>query len=467
MVAGARRTTHWPPRPQRTRRSLRDRLQRPSWLDRLGLDWTAVIVFGPLFCTTILAKWAAPAGRRDLAMSWPIIYALFALGLMIGRLKFEQQRLILFAGAIGSLALLQVVNGEEFSPASLLFMAAIYLMYTVSTADARFDGQRAMRYFSSLATFIALCGIVQFAAQFVLELRYVFPIENLLPDQLVIEGYNYQAPLTYGSKIYRSNGIFLLEPSFLSQLLGIAILVELVDRSRLTRLALYATALFLSYSGTGLVILAICLPILVVTRRRWEFVVLAAVGVVVMGLFSDALNLDVFLERAGEIDNPKSSGFERFVGGFYLFDQFLWHDPWRTFLGAGAGNFASYMRAAAMPASEMTHQKIIFEFGILGALIHLGFLLFCVLRSGAPGIIRLAVVIAFFMAGLYTAASHGMALTLLMWPAAARQAAAVAKSRRAKDAPAPGGAEARPRAEASVEPQADVFRDIQSIRSQT
>ncbi len=391
--------------------------QRP---DTGSAWWTAIIIYGPLISTTLLAKWAAPADRGDLAMSWPLIYLAVIAGLATGKLRFDPQRLMLYMAAIAVLGVLQVASGEEFSTPSFGFMAAIYLMYAVSSADSRFDTDRALRFFGSLSTFLAICGIVQFAAQFVLDLRYVFPIENLLPPEIIIQGYNNQAPLTYGSSLYRSNGIFLLEPSFFSQLLGISILVELVGQGRVSRLALYTLALVLSYSGTGIVILAICVPVLVVARRRWDLLVGAAVVIAVLLLFAEQLNLDIFLDRADEFDSPKSSGFERFVGAFYLFEQFLWHDSWRTLFGAGAGMFASYMKAATLPASEMTHAKIIFEFGIVGAAIHFGFLLFCVMRSPAPAIVRLAVVIAFFMAGLYTAASHGLALSLLMWPAASR-----------------------------------------------
>jgi hypothetical protein len=389
---------------------------------RSSIGWSLAVVVGPLLATTVLAKWAAPLGRGDIAMSWPLIYLVCLAGLAFGGLELDRRRLPTYLLVVAVLGVLQVLHGEAFSLPSFLFMATIYLMYAVGSPNPSVDSDRALRFFGALATFLAVCGIVQFLAQFVFPPHLAFPIENLLPESVVISGYNMQAPLAYGSALYRSNGIFLLEPSFYSQLLGIAIVVELCGANRRLRLALYAAALVVSYSGTGLVILAICLPVLVLQRRRWGLVLAAVAVLALLGAFARELNLDVFLERADELQSPKSSGFERFVGGFYLFEQFLWHDPWRTLWGAGAGAFVSHAAAAALPASEIAHAKIIFEFGLVGAAVHFGFLIYCIAQSPAPAVVRLAVLVAFFMGGLYTAASHGLALSLLVWPAALRRA---------------------------------------------
>ena len=66
----------------------------------------------------------------------------------------------------------------------------------------------------------------------------------------------------------------------LPSLLAVAIVVELCNRSRNSRLLIYLTALVMTYSGTGLVVLAVCLPLLVIQRQRWDLMAGAGLEVV-------------------------------------------------------------------------------------------------------------------------------------------------------------------------------------------
>ncbi len=383
----------------------------PADIARVG--WVYLV---PLLAATILAKLGTPLGRGSIPMSWPMIFAAAIVGLYFGRLRFDAARLAAYCGAMGLICLIQAGQGMPFSVPSFILMAVTYLMLVLRAPEGQFSQEQATGWFLRLSTFIAVCGIAQFSLQFVLPTAWVFPIENFLPESLIVQDFNLQARLNYLSDIFRSNGVFMLEPSFFSQLLAVAIVVELCHQSRNSRLLLYVVALVMTYSGTGLVVLAICLPLLVIQRQRSDLIMAAGLIGLVLILFAPFVNLDLFVERFNEFDNPKSSGFERFVGAFYLFDQFLWTDVWRGLFGIGAGTYWPYSQAAIMPAHEMAHSKIIFEFGVIGATIHFTFLTFCIFKSQAPFLIRLAIFITFFMNGLYTVLSHAMALTLLMWP---------------------------------------------------
>ncbi|HMN78812.1 MAG TPA: hypothetical protein PKA20_02665 [Burkholderiaceae bacterium] len=378
-------------------------------------DWLA---YTPFFATTFLAKWGVPVGPRDLGMSVMLILLALIIGLSTQRMRVDTRQFIAYLLMLAVLGAFQLLGAREFSFLSFLLMMALYLCYTVRVERPGDSGRRAMHFVADCGAFVAACGIVQFASQFVLPYNLVFPIETLVPQHLQIEGYNTQIPLTYGSTIYKANGYFCLEPSFFSQLLAITLLIELVTRNRLSRIALVAAGLAVSYSGTGIIILMVCLPVLVIARRRWDLIVLGAVVLVAGSLLSDKLNLDLFLQRASEFSNPRSSGFERFVGGFYLFEQYLWQDVGHALTGYGAGTFQDYADRAEHRAAEISFFKIVFEFGILGAILNLGFLFYTVFRSSAPPVIKLAVAVAYFMSGIYTATSHGFALTLLLWPGA-------------------------------------------------
>jgi hypothetical protein len=386
--------------------------------DRLAL----ALVLTPLVATTILAKWATPVGPSDLGMSWPLILGAVVLGWVSGRLRVDPVRCAACLGLVGALGAVQVVRGEPFSLPSLLLMSAIFGCYVMSAVRGAPSPHRALDLFLGLCGFIALVAVAQFLIQFVVGRDLAFPVDNLLPRSLLIQGYNNQIPLDAGTTIQKANGVFLLEPSFLSQLMAVAIVAQLSDTRaqpvlrRASRLAAFGAALYLSYSGTGLLVLAVALPVLVIAQRRWSLMVLAALAVGASLAFHEALRLDIYLERATEFTSMRSSGFERFVSPFLMFEEFLWRDPWRTLFGVGAGSYLPHVTIAYYPAAEMAYSKIVFEYGVLGAAAAFAFLLWAVFRSRAPLALRVAVIVMFFMSGLYTAASHGIALTLLAWP---------------------------------------------------
>jgi len=128
------------------------------------------------------------------------------------------------------------------------------------------------------------------------------------------------------------------------------------------------------------------------------------------------LHVDRLLSRVNEFGSIRSSGYARFVGGFYLFDRFLWHDLWRTLFGYGAGSFTTY--ASHDDAGEMALFKIVFEFGLVGAVAYFGFLFACLFYSPAPRLLTLAVGITYLLSGIYIPFAHGLALSLLLWNSA-------------------------------------------------
>lgn len=382
---------------------------------------TAAVVFGPLLLTTFGAKLGAPAGPSDIPLSFYGILALLGLGLASRRLFVDADRLLALALMLGALGAMQILRPGPWSASSLLMMGALYACYVVGARDTACDARRCLELFLNVAAVIAAAGILQFFAQFVIGPRLAFPVDYLLPDALLVDGYMNLNVLHYGSSTHKANGVFLLEASFFSQLLAMAVLAELVSHNRLHRLALYGLGMMVAYSGTGILILLATLPLLVITQRRGDLLLLGLAGLMLAGLFYEQLNLDLFVRRATEFSSTQSSGFERFVGAAFFFDQFLWTDPWRALFGVGAGMMKAYEARAHLPVHESALTKIVFEYGLVGALANIGFLFFCLARSSAPAILKLGVAVMFFMAGIYTPSSHGIALTLMIWPAPARE----------------------------------------------
>jgi hypothetical protein len=369
----------------------------------------------PLVGATFLSKFALPPfGAQGIGISLFLVMATVLAGSMSGLLRIEPRRLTLYAALLGILGLIQILQPESFSPTSFLLLAAVHLPYAFYLPDGD-DGERIVKFFLGSVTVLACLGIAQYGLEFVVNVRYLFPIENFVPDHFIVQLFNHQAAMEYGSQEYRANGVFMLEPSFFSQVLAVAIVAELCTRARVSRLVLFGVALIVSYSGTGVIVLAICIPLVIVKRHRWGLLLFGILALMALIPLQEYIHADRLIARLAEFNSHQSSGYSRFVGGFYLFDQFLWHDPWRTLFGFGAGAFSDYAPRAHYGAAEMALFKVVFEFGIVGAVAYFGFLFCCLYYSRAPRALTLAVGITYFLNGVYIPFAHGLALSLLLW----------------------------------------------------
>lgn len=382
--------------------------------DRVAL-WTLII---PVLGATLFSKFALPGVTAEgIGMGFPLVYLALAAGACVaGIVRVEPARLIfycLMASVIGGVTVMQ---GGNVSLPSLAFLLLLHLPYVVYMAGAERVMKTLFSVFLNVALFIALCGIAQYVLQFFVSPAYVFPMENFLPADLRVSGFNMQAPIAYGSSIYRANGIFMQEPSFFSQFLAIAMLVELLGPARLWRVAVCTVAIMASHSGTGLIVLAVCLPILIVARRRWNLVIIGAITLLLLILAAPYLHLEHLIARIGEFGSERSSAYERFVGGFRIFEASVAADPVKLLFGYGAGSYRDLVHGLNHPAAEMALFKIVVEFGLIGTLLYFGFVLFCIFGARGPFVLRLALVITLFLNGAYNTFVHSLALALLVWP---------------------------------------------------
>ncbi|HWK75571.1 MAG TPA: hypothetical protein VNQ81_14935 [Povalibacter sp.] len=381
----------------------------------LALWPTKVLVFMPVVMATVLSKFSPPLGGAmpGLSMVLPVCFAAVVVGVLSSRMQLASNRLAWFLAMLSVLGLIQVWRGDMFSLTSVLMMGVLGLSY-VPVAREGVTSADAVRFFCNLSVLIALLGILQFLLQFAVGRDAAFPIETWVPEAFRTHGYNNMTPLYWGSPIYKANGIVMVEPSTFSQLCALGLIAELSSRERLWRLLAYAGALVVSYSGTGLLILAVTLPLFVIIYARWDLLIKGLLLFAVLAIFSEPLHLQVILNRAGEFNSSGSSAFERFVGWQNLFAEKLWTSPSRALLGYGAGSY--FEAASGYDAGEMAHAKIIFEFGVVGALLYFGFVFYCLFRSTAPLILRIAVGVAYFMNGAYSPTVTGVATSLLLWP---------------------------------------------------
>jgi hypothetical protein len=374
----------------------------------------------PIIAATLLSKISVPPfGAQGIGISLPVLLAVTALGCLTLQFEIDARRFVLGTLVLTFLGLTQLLKTDDFSPSSLVLLTALHVPLLLRLRAPQPDMSKVVSFFAVVCATCAVLGILQFALQGRVENSLLFPIENFVPDAFRVHNFNEQAPLEYGSEVLRANGVFMMEPSYLSQLLAVGVVVELVTRNRWWLLLLYAAAMLVSYSGTGFMVLGLCVPLVLIAQQRWVMLVVTVVAAVVFVLlaenFGEALHLDTFISRVGEFNSTGSSGFARFVGGFYLFDQFLWDQPLHALFGVGAGAFKDYAPLAHFPVAEMPLFKMVLEFGLVGAVLYFTFLFFCLSSSALPASVAFAIGCTYLLNGLYIPFAHALALTLLVW----------------------------------------------------
>ncbi len=276
-------------------------------------------------------------------------------------------RLAYIAMALVALASLVVNKGNPLvsaaSPAYLVFMTAPFVLRITAPTEWRMRSGAA--FWSAYKNFMILAALLGFG-QILLGDAYI-SFRDLLPEAMRLEGYNTTNAISADSSFFRANGFFFYEPSFFSQFLGIAILVEMWTSRRASILLLYVAAMLTTFSGTGLILMTVGLIALAIERSAasWKTVVATLLPlplILVAGVF---LFPDFFIGRVAEFNEENSSAYIRFVSpALYIVDSFV-SSVGGLVLGVGPG-VAGSLRDADVMADFPGIGKMLFEYGVLG-----------------------------------------------------------------------------------------------------
>jgi hypothetical protein len=394
--------------------------------------WLIVLV---IFSGTILSKIAVPGtgvpynphtntgGNLPFGLFFTALVAAF--GMLRGRLELRLDRALIlapFLGAAAISALLNLSGGATWT--SLALLVAIYSVYSLRLRPGAFDSYFPYRAFSNIACFVALAGVLQFAAQRIIGVENAFWLDTR-DSEAILSGFASVQPIFYGSNIMKSNGFFLLEPSFLSQLAGLALIIELAYFGRISRIICLISALMVAFSGTGLIIVFALGPVVLLWKREPTlFIGLTLFVLLLLGLY-DAFHLDILLARSDELSSTESSGFARFVGIFYLLDLFVFNDPLATIVGRGPGSVYEFVPMVHFQAHDPTWGKVAYEYGLAGLVFYLAMIFY--VTSGAPFFARLSLWILFFFLGgnLLSHVAQAYMLALAAWVPSQNQPLAV------------------------------------------
>jgi hypothetical protein len=237
-----------------------------------------------------------------------------------------------------------------------------------------------------------------------------------------LRGYSITYPIMRGVlPTLKANGMLFVEPSALSQFVALALLGELWWFRRGRVLAVLAAGLILSFSGTGLLMLAGGLA-LGASVRLWAG--LAGAGAVVALVLVMTGYSEAFTSRADELRRPGTSGYERFVAP-YAAMRLPWEDSVSAVVwGYGAGRVEDL--DTEYSANYTPVPKVFLEYGLVGLAAFGALWAGMFRRLAVPRSLGVAMLVMYFVAAgslLQPYTVFGLwALTggFRKWPAAAR-----------------------------------------------
>lgn len=337
----------------------------------------------------LLQRFAVPG--LDVALCAPIVLAVTGYLLLEGALVRDTRNtegyLVAVACCCVAATLSTTFFGAHPSLTSLALLVVLYVPFCFRLRAAAAQLLPALlEFFNQIMAVLAVVAIVEWAAQFAGR-QLTDPFAKL-PRALLVQGFNTSYPIHYGSRILKANAVVFLEPSFCSQFLALAIIVQLLIGGRRWRLPLYGVALATTLSGTGLLLLGVGLAVLAFRRGgHWAAqvaTVVAALGVVVALSPLGAL----VTGRTTEATRADTSGNARFVAPYTQVAHAFRHDLAATLVGRGPG---AVSRAAATALFDPTRAlanypavpKLAAEYGLVAALVFTWFVLRAI-TAGTP-----------------------------------------------------------------------------------
>jgi hypothetical protein len=385
---------------------------------------TKWLLYTQIIGAVFLQKIAIPTGSdTPLFLGLFIMLGATAIGALSHRLAIDKTRFALYLLLAGGMALTQIIGGYEFSLLSLLLLLIIHLPYIFTLKRSTREPGVELRYFQTVMAILAVLGIVQFGLQFAIGWKLAFFMDTQLPAQLIMTGYNNLNTIKAGSGIYKSNGLFMLEPAMFCQFLAISIIIEAVYFKRLIWVALYCLGLITTFSGTGLVILSLLLPAYLLQKRKYKVIFTLLIMVLALIIAAPFIGLDSYVGRINEFSNHHTSGFARFLSVFLMIYDFILPQADTLLLGMGAGSSKEVQLHVDYLVHLPSWGKIWFEYGLIGMACYLPLMLNAMLRSKRSGYLKAALMIQFFFDGYVLIPTvHGIILALLAWPKEAEPA---------------------------------------------
>ncbi|MCR4661449.1 MAG: hypothetical protein K5765_05525 [Clostridia bacterium] len=198
--------------------------------------------------------------------------------------------------------------------------------------------------------------------------KYFDPYD-LIPLEYKLSGFNVYYETSYGSGVMKSNGLIFLEPSFFSQFLAIGFLLTFFSKEKkITKIiicSIYLLALYTSFSGTGLMLLAFGIIYMILKNKSIKLkIFLLSISITVIVLLFTSDSLSYFSNRIFEYRDETSSLSIRFINPYIIaFNQSI--D--KIIVGNGPGT--SKLMSTTISANFSFFPKLICEYGLIGCFL--------------------------------------------------------------------------------------------------
>lgn len=390
---------------------------------RLG-EWL-LLIMAVLLAVTLLQRFAVPGSNGLLGLGFVVCLIACGLGVLRGQLVIDPVRLLLYLFAIGTLIVTLFFQQGRFSLFSLAMLALLYLPFVTMREHNLSTYGFVLEIFQRVMILSGLIGLVQFMIQLPLGPDWMFPFDRFLPASLFIDGFNLRIPITDTLPYLKSTGLWFLEPSHFSQLLALAILIEISYQRRLAVLMLFAVSYLASFSGTGaLLMLAMGLPLIMRIRQPWLLLPVVAFFLV-LPFFQTLPPFSIFLSRLDELNNPMASGSMRFLAPYWLVGDVLLNDPRALLFGFGPGSIEDVIRPIDYMVQDSSWLKLLIEYGLVGTGGFFGFYLYVLFRHAPDRLLAFACLLQFLFLGGYLNAFYIQFLHMVLvgWPRLAPETA--------------------------------------------
>lgn len=363
---------------------------------RLLVETETRVDMAMLVSTLFTQRFTLPFVAKALGLDFLTFGLILLYQFLKGNLVIQYDRFLWFLGFGLAATCSLLLNFESTMLTGYSLFVVGFFLFTLSRPSTPDQYKKTLQAFQFLVMLLSCVGVAQFVAQFVVDGRRLILFYGIVPDFLLNAAHDQASSQvrTAGSGIIKSNGIFLSEPSALSQITALGILIEVLEFGRPRYLLVMALGFLVAYSGTGLMLLLIFLPLAGLRHGRAGLSALFVV-MVILGLFATGIiDLSQFTSRVDEFNSNSvnSSGFVRFVAPFWLTAKVFDTASLEALLvGSGPGTvnaFGDLWYAHAI----VNWFKLFYEYGIIGSFLFCCFLASCFRRSRCPGLVVAAII---------------------------------------------------------------------------
>lgn len=312
-----------------------------------------------------------------LQLALPIFYLGLLLLFAFAKPKVDITRLTLFSVFLGIVAVSLALQKSTYSQASVLLMVLCYAPFILVVEVSGSVYRRMLQIYLNVMLVVGAIVVAQQISQLIWSWLVWPNLNTLVSPDLLLPGFNYIQPITWGSRLMKPHGIFFLEVSTVSQFLAVAFAIEIIYFRRIWRLVTYIVVLLATFAGTGPLLLLLSAPVLM-AKLSWRSILLVLVIFAVGCFAADRIHWYQQVQgRFTEYEKQGSSAHLRFIDPLLSLSETI-GKPERLFSGIGPGNTSKDDGTVSWAAT-----KVAVEYGVLGLIgfsVFIGYVLF----KGAP-----------------------------------------------------------------------------------